>query len=141
LSIIPGCSKPYGGWSICPNISGIHRGIDLMKGKAETHAHWIMAHEIGHQYWGFNYVLEPTDYPMWFGISMGIYTDRMYSLKNNIDLNYSTYFSESYLKSISKGYNTTIMQTVDTLNKQKFDWNNAILHDKSYSVLRMLAYE
>jgi len=33
------------------------------------------------------------------------------------------------------------MQTVDTLNKQGFDWNNSIMHNKSFSVLQMLAYE
>lgn len=141
LTIIPGYSKPYGGWPICPNIVGIHRGIDSKKEKAESHAHWIMAHEIGHQYWGFNYILDPINYPQWFGIGMGIYTDRLYSIKNNIDINYSEYFSSSYFKGISKGNNTTIMQNVDSLNLQGFDWNNIIKHDKSYSVLRMLAYE
>ena len=33
------------------------------------------------------------------------------------------------------------MQTVDTLDKQGFDWYNSIKHDKSFSVLQMLAYE
>lgn len=141
LSIIPGYPKLYGGWPVCPNIVGIHRGIDLKKEKAETHAHWIMSHEIGHQYWGFNYVLEPLDYPQWFGIGMGIYTDRLYTLKYIIDFNHSKAFSDSYLQAMAKGHNTTIMQTVDTLNKQEFNWNNSIKHDKSFSVLRMLAYE
>lgn len=141
LNIIPGYSKPYGGWPVSPNIIGIHRGIDLKKKRAETHAKWITAHEIGHQYWGFNYVLEPLNYPQWFGIGMGIYTDHLYSMKNGIDIDYSDYFSSSYFEGVKRGYNTTIMQTVDTLNKQGFDWNNIIMHDKSYSVLRMLAYE
>lgn len=141
LTIIPGYPNPYGGWPVCPNIVGIHRGIDLKKEKAETHAHWIMSHEIGHQYWGYNYVLEPLDYPQWFGIGMGIYTDRLYTLQNIPDFNHSKSFSVSYLQAMKKGYNTTIMQTVDTLNKQGFNWNNSIKHDKSFSVLQMLAYE
>jgi aminopeptidase N len=33
------------------------------------------------------------------------------------------------------------MQKIDSLKKQNFDWNNIIKHGKSYSVLRMLAYE
>jgi len=141
LTIIPGYPKPYGGWPVCPNVVGIHRGIDLKKERAETHAHWIMSHEIGHQYWGYNYVLEPLNYPQWFGIGMGIQTDRLYTLQNIPDFNHSKSFSDSYLDAIKKGYNTTIMQTVDTLNKQDFDWNNSIEHDKSFSVLQMLAYE
>jgi len=141
LTIIPGYSKPYGGWPVCPNVVGIHRGIDLKKEKAETHAHWIMSHEIGHQYWGYNYVLEPLNYPKWFGIGMGIHTDRLYAIENIPEFNHSKSFSGSYLKAMRKGYNTTIMQTVDTLNKQGFDWNNSIKHDKAFSVLQMLAYE
>lgn len=141
ISIIPGYPKPYGGWPVCPNVVGIHRGIDLKKEEAETHAHWIMSHEIGHQYWGYNYVLEPLNYPQWFGIGMGIHTDRLYTLQYIPDFNHSKYFSDSYLNAIKKGYNTTIMQSVDTLNKQGFDWNNSIKHDKSFSVLQMLSYE
>lgn len=141
LSIIPGYPKPYGGWPVCPNVVGIHRGIDLKKERAETHAHWIMSHEIGHQYWGFNYVLEPLDYPQWFGIGMGIHTDRLYSLKNIPDFNHSKSFSDSYLQAMKKGYNTTIMQKIDSLDNQKFDWNNSVEHDKSFSVLQMLSYE
>ncbi len=141
LTIIPGYSKPYGGWPVCPNVVGIHRGIDRKKERAETHAHWIMSHEIGHQYWGFNYVLEPLDYPQWFGIGMGIHTDRLYTLKHIPDFNHSKSFSDSYLRAMEKGYNTTIMQKIDSLDKQKFDWNNSVEHDKSFSVLQMLAYE
>jgi len=141
LTIIPGYSKPYGGWPVCPNIVGIHRGIDSKKEKAETHAHWVMSHEIGHQYWGYNYILEPINYPQWFGIGMGIHTDRLYAIKNIPEFNHSKYFSRSYLKAMQKGYNTTIMQTVDTLNKQGFDWNNSIKHNKAFYVLQMLAYE
>lgn len=141
LTIIPGYPKPYGGWPVCPNVVGIHRGIDLKKEKAETHAHWIMSHEIGHQYWGFNYVLEPLDYPQWFGIGMGILTDRLYAVQNIPDFNHSKSFSGSYLQAIKKGYNTTIMQKNDSLDKQNFDWNNSVEHDKSFSVLQMLAYE
>ncbi len=141
LTIIPGYPKPYGGWPVCPNVVGIHRGIDEMKEEAETHGHWIMSHEIGHQYWGYNYVLEPIDYPQWFGIGMGIHTDRLYALKNIPDFDHSESFSNSYLRAMKKGYNTTIMQTVDTLDKQGFDWNNSIKHDKSFFVLQMLAYE
>lgn len=141
LTIIPGYPKPYGGWPVCPNVVGIHRGIDTKKDRAETHGHWIMSHEIGHQYFGFNYVLEPLDYPQWFGIGMGIHIDRLYSLENIPEFNHAKAFSGSYLKAVAKGYNTTIMQTVDTLNKQDFDWNNSLKHDKSFSVLRMLAYE
>ncbi|MFO7897161.1 MAG: hypothetical protein R6U84_09535 [Candidatus Cloacimonadales bacterium] len=141
LTIIPGYPSPYGGWPVCPNVVGVHRGIDQKKAGAETHAHWIMAHEIGHQYWGFNYILEPLEYPQWLGVGMGIHTDKLYAEQYIPDFDYNQYFSKSYLKAIQQGDDTTIMQTVESLNKQNFDWNNAILHDKAYYVLQMLAYE
>jgi hypothetical protein len=140
LNIIPGGEKPKGGWPVCPNIVAIHRGIDLKGDGAESHAQWIMAHEIAHQYWGFNYILEPLNYPQWFGIAMAIYTDRLYSIKRNIQMDYRK-FLYTYLYGIYKGYNTTIMQKTDSLDKQGFDWNNIIMHGKSFTVLRLLAYE
>jgi hypothetical protein len=140
LTIIPGADKPYGGWPVSPNIVCIHRGIDTKGDYALTHATWITAHEIGHQYWGFNYVLEPLNFPQWFGISMGIYTDWLYCKSRNIKKNYYSFY-KSYIKGIKKGYNTTVMQLVDSLNHQGFDWNNVIKHGKSFAILRMLAYE
>jgi aminopeptidase N len=140
LNIIPGANKPYGGWPVSPNIVCVHRGIDTKGDYALTHATWITAHEIGHQYWGFNYVLEPLNYPQWFGISMGIYTDWLYSKSRKIEKNYYSFY-KSYIKGLKKGYNTTVMQLTDSLNQQGFDWNNVIKHGKSFAILRMLAYE
>jgi hypothetical protein len=140
LTIIPGADKPYGGWPVSPNIICIHRGIDTKGDYANTHATWITAHEIGHQYWGFGYVLEPLNYPQWFGISMGIYTDWLYSNSRKVQRDYLVFFNR-YIYGFNKGYNTTIMQLTDSLNKQNFDWNNVIKHGKSFAVLRMLAYE
>ncbi len=140
LTIIPGANKPYGGWPVSPNIVCVHRGLDSKGDYALTHATWITAHEIGHQYWGFNYVLEPLNYPQWFGISMGIYTDWLYTKSRKIEQNYNS-FHNSYIKGFKKGHNTTVMQLTDSLNDQGFDWNNVIKHGKSFAILRMLSYE
>ena len=140
LTIVPGYHKPYGGYPVCPNIVAVHRGIDEKGELAETHAEWITAHEIGHQYWGYNYILEPLNYPQWFGISMGIYTDRLYCKAKNIKIDYFRFF-DKYAKGVEKGYNTTIMQKIDSLEIQGFDWNNIIQHGKSYTAIRMLAHE
>jgi len=140
INIIPGANKPYGGWPVSPNIVCVHRGLDSKGDYALTFATWITAHEIGHQYWGYNYVLEPLNYPQWFGISMGIYTDWLYCKSRRIDKDYYSFF-DSYIKGLNKGYNTTVMQLTDSLKSQGFDWNNVIKHGKSFSILRMLAYE
>ena len=140
INIVPGESKPYGGWPIAPNIVGIHRGIDMKK-KPNAHAKWIMAHEIGHQYWGYNHVLDPINYPQWLGIGMGIYTDWLYTKEKKVDKNYNKFFYYFYAKGVKEGHNTTIMQTTKSLEKQNFDWNNIILHGKSWAVLRLLEQE
>jgi len=140
ISLIPGeTGSTSGGWPIFPNIVAIHRG-GLRRSNADSHAQWIIAHEIGHQYWGFNYILDPTNYPQWFGISMGLYTDRLYVISRNIEQSYFWCFSD-YIEGVVKGYNTTVMQSVNDLDKQKFDWNSIIKHGKSFVILRMLAKE
>lgn len=140
LNIIPGYESPQGGWPVSPNIVGIHRGIDL-KRDPSSHASWIMAHEIAHQYWGFNYILEPLDYPQWYGISMGIYTDRLYTSARGGSKDYNRFFFGPYTDGVEKGYNTVIMQHTDSLDMQGFDWNNVILHGKSWAALCMLEQE
>jgi hypothetical protein len=140
ISLIPGeTGNASGGWPIFPNIVAIHRG-GLKRSNADSHAQWIIAHEIGHQYWGFNYILDPTNYPQWFGISMGLYTDRLYVFSRKIDQSYDFWYSD-YIEGVKNGYNTTIMQLVDTLNKKNFNWNSIIMHGKSFVILRMLAKE
>ncbi len=140
ISLVPGeTGNVSGGWPIFPNIVAIHRG-GLNNKNAESHAQWITSHEIGHQYWGFNYVLEPINYPQWYGISMGIYTDMLYAISRKTNRNYNWFFND-YINGLKKGYNTTVMQTVDSLNNQNFNWNSIIKHGKSFAILRMLAYE
>lgn len=140
LNIIPGYESPQGGWPVSPNIVGVHRGIDMKK-DPESHASWIMSHEIAHQYWGFNYILEPLDYPQWYGISMGIYTDLLYTSAHSINKDYNRFFFGPYTDGVEKGYNTVIMQLTDSLDLLGFDWNNVILHGKSWAALRMLEQE
>lgn len=140
LNIIPGYETPQGGWPVSPNIVGVHRGIDLKRDPA-SHASWIMAHEIAHQYWGFNYILEPLDYPQWYGISMGIYTDQLYTSAREVKKDYNRFFFGPYTDGVEKGYNTVIMQHTDSLDMQGFDWNNVILHGKSWAALCMLEQE
>jgi hypothetical protein len=140
LNIIPGYESPQGGWPVSPNIVGVHRGIDMKRDPA-SHASWIMAHEIAHQYWGFNYILEPLDYPQWYGISMGIFTDHLYTSARGVNKDYNRFFFGPYTDGVEKGYNTVIMQHTDSLDMQGFDWNNVILHGKSWAALRMLEQE
>ncbi len=135
LSIIPGWDRPYGGWPVGPNMVGIHMGLDIAP---ENHAPWITAHEIGHQYWGFNHTLNPMDYPYWLGIGLGLYTDRMYSLHTGIKTDHDEDFYSDYLKGVRNGINTTVMRPVRELQEEKIDWNNIIVHGKAWAIVRLL---
>ncbi len=139
LYILPGFESKYtGGYPIAPNIIIIHMTMDTMGDYAETFANWITAHEIAHQYWGFGYILEPTDYPRWFGLSMGIYTDRIYSRARGLEVRRFREFKSHYMSGILAGLDTTIMQPVQKLTRAGFDWNNVIAHGKSFTVITLL---
>lgn len=134
MSILPGWNRPVGGFPISANMFVIHRNLDQ---KGENFANWITAHELGHFYWGSGYVLSDNAYPGWFGLSMGIYTDWLYSNYKKLDL--SVYnFHYRYMAGYLAGYNTTILQRTGDLEKAGFDYNNVIAHGKSFSVLQML---
>jgi tetratricopeptide (TPR) repeat protein len=139
LYILPGYpDRPAGGYPVCPNCIVIHRNLDILKERAPDFARWITAHEIGHQYWGYGYVLEDLDFPRWFGLSMGIYTDRLYSKARGLSDEPHRNFSVRYLGGVLAGVDTTILQKQSELDKLGFDWNNVIAHGKSYTVLAML---
>jgi len=140
LSILPGHTEPWGGYPICANCVVIHMGLEKKEDKADEFANWILAHEIGHQYFGFGNILEDTRYPRWFGLSMGIYTDRLYNSARGIELSSPVRRMKFYLAGLLAGINTTILQKTGKLDKEQFDWNNIIAHSKSSTVLYMLEY-
>ncbi|MGB7296087.1 MAG: hypothetical protein WBC70_10905 [Candidatus Aminicenantales bacterium] len=139
LYVLPGYPhRPAGGYPVCPNCIVIHRNLDILKEKAPEFARWITAHEIGHQYWGYGYVLEDLAFPRWFGLSMGIYTDRLYSEARGLFDEPYRNFTVRYLGGVLAGVDTTILQKRSKLDTLDFDWNNVIAHGKSYAVLAML---
>jgi len=139
LYILPGYpDRPAGGYPVCPNCIVIHRNLDVLKERAPEFARWITAHEIGHQYWGYGYVLEDPDFPRWFGLSMGIYTDRLYAEARGLFDEPYRNFTIRYSGGVLAGVDTTILQKQAELDRLGFDWNNVIAHGKSYIVLAML---
>jgi len=138
ISILPGDKYPSGGYPICGNCVVIHGGLDKKGDQAEEFANWILAHEIGHQYFGFGHILEDADYPRWFGLSMGIYTDALYNSARELERSSYKVRRQYYMSGVLAGLNTTIMQKIEDLKREKFDWNNVIAHSKSSTVLSML---
>ena len=140
LDILPGVPQPWGGYPVTPNVVTIHRGLDQMADRAEEWARWIMAHEIGHQYWGFGTVLEDPRYMRWFGLSMGIFTDRLYSRARGLHRRLHDDFRWRYLGGELAGVDTTILQPIEEVERIDWDWNNIVAHGKAFAVLEMLEY-
>jgi tetratricopeptide (TPR) repeat protein len=135
INIIPGATKiSTGGYPVASGIIAIHHLEDT----SDDFAQWITAHEIAHYYWGFGYVLYPIEYCNWLGIGMGIYTDRLYSEDRSLDRSIYDGFRYRYLTGALMDYDTTIMQKMEELEKADFDWNNIIMHGKSFTVIEML---
>jgi len=139
VNILPGAEKPYGGYPVAANCLVVHRGLDESR---EDFTHWILAHEIGHMYWGYGNVLEDLTGCRWFGLSMGIYTDWLYSKSVGLPDYLHENFESRYINGVLMGYNTDLSQSMPELYAQaEMDWNNVVAHGKSFTVLKTLQNE
>ncbi len=129
LVMLPGAFSSGGGYSPASGFTVYHRNT----GEGRP---WIVAHEIGHQYWGFDTVLDDGDLYHWPGLGLGIYSDQLFMAARKSSYRFG---SGAYLKAAAAGFDTTIRRPSQDLKSLKFDWNNAIYHSKAYAVIRMLA--
>lgn len=129
LVMLPGAFNNGGGYSPASGFTVYHRN----SGEGLP---WIVAHEIGHQYWGFDTVIDDGNLYHWPGLGLGIYSDQLFMAARG-----SSYFfgPGAYLKAAAAGHDTTIRRPREDLKSLKFDWNNSIYHSKAYVVIRMLA--
>lgn len=135
LSIIPGHKEYAGGRPATSNVVAIH-DLDKLGDKAESFARWIVAHEIGHQYWG-GYVV-CSEFPGWLNIGLGLYMDRCYAEARGLGLSHHQWVVKSYIQALREGVDTTVVQPPEKLQAAEFDWNNIIVHGKGYSIISML---
>jgi hypothetical protein len=95
---------------------------------------WIVAHEIAHQYWGFDTVIDDGDYCHWPGLALGIYTDQRY-IATRSEMRFGT---RQYREAVTQGLDTTIRKPLEQMRSLPFDWNEIVCHEKAYAVVRML---
>jgi hypothetical protein len=112
LSVMPGHKEPTGGWPVTSNVVAIH-DLDKLGDKAESFARWIIAHEIGHQYWGGYIVC--SEFPGWLDICLGIYMDRCYTEARGLEMNHHKWFMRRYIEGLREGVDTTVMQPHESL--------------------------
>jgi Peptidase family M1 domain len=135
LSIVPGMEQPAGGFPFATGIVSIH-GQGRMNERSRDFWKWIIAHEIGHQYWG-EHVLE-ADSPGWLWIALGIFMDREYTRARGLDRTIHRQFIERYLDAVREGIDTTLDRPPERLAQIQFDYNNIVIHGKGFAIISAL---
>ena len=135
FTIIPGMDRVAGGGPLATAIVAIH-GEERFAEAPADHWRWIVAHEIGHQYWG-ECVMD-ADQPDWLWIGLGIYMDRAYTRARGLAKNHREYFTGEYLEGVKEGVDTTLARCPDDMADLPFDYNNIVMHGKGYSVISAL---
>jgi hypothetical protein len=137
LAIMPGGTTSIGGYPAASNIVVVHDTLDR---QGEAFAQWIVAHEIGHQYWGWDNVIDSGRLDHWLALGLTLYADRLYCEAHNPrGTKEHRRLIDTYLEGVAQGYDTTLMQTRQQLARLSFDHNNIISHGKGYAVIEMLA--
>ncbi len=126
--MLPGKFSSGGGYAPASGITVFHRNT------GDDYVRWIVAHEVAHQYWGFDTVIDDGDFCHWPGLPLGIYSDQRYMASHGT-LRFS---SGQYRDAAAKGLDTTVRRTTEQMRALKFDWNNVVCHQKAYAVIRML---
>lgn len=130
LVMLPGWFKSGGGYSPISGFTVYHRNTG-------EYRQAIVAHEIAHQYWGYDTVIDDGDYAHWPGLGLGIYTDGLYAAATRSL--HMTPGWKTFEQATAKGLDTTILRPRAQLKRMKFDWNSGVYHYKAYAVMRMLA--
>jgi tetratricopeptide (TPR) repeat protein len=139
LTIIPGEERPMGGYPVAPCIVAIH-GMNRMNEKPESWWKWIMAHEIGHQYF-LEYVMgEMPGYDGydWLCIGLGIFADREYCHARELGEQHQQGALSKYLEGVAKGIDTTIERSLNEYQSIDFDFNNVVIHGKGCAIISAL---
>ena len=142
LTIIPGASRPMGGYPYASALVVIH-GQQAFDQRPLLHWKWITAHEVGHQYWG-EYIMSddmPSDYTdSWLMIGMGIFADRAYTEARGLADDKHDGLMDRYLTGVKEYFDTTADAPESLEAQQKYDRNNILIHGKGYSIVSALRH-
>jgi tetratricopeptide (TPR) repeat protein len=144
LTILPGGSRPMGGYPYASGVVVVHgqETFDPAKGEKDNRWWtWITAHEIGHQYWGESVIAGDVlgDYTeSWLMIGLGICADKEYMLRTGYGWNRHRGFIDTYLQGVKAGNDTTMDAPASLVRAQEFDRNNVLIHGKGFAVLSAL---
>ncbi|MHC4648882.1 MAG: M1 family aminopeptidase, partial [Planctomycetota bacterium] len=101
---------------------------------------WGVAHEIGHEYWGWSWVTgvpdtDPTR--TWLCLGMGLWSDQQYMQARNMPSTVYSNMLNEYLDAARSGFNTKLENTTEKDLKSRMH-DKHLLHDKGYAIALML---
>jgi len=136
LNIISGREGCIGGFPVATNIVALHKmqPEPLISG---NYWQFIVAHEIGHQYFG-EYVLEK-DSPGWLWIALGMYCDREYLLSRDMDTEMHNQAVGFFEEGVKKGFNMSMDCFPQKNSKSDYNYNRSVLHGKSFAFIDSLS--
>lgn len=127
--------EAHGASAAC-NIIGI-----FLSNKLEKQYHWLIAHEVPHQYFGSSIGLY-ADSVGWAVIGLAMCMERQYMIDRGLDWPKPAIGQWAYFEAERRGYDTTLSQPLEVLLTAEapwsFGWNMALRHGKAYAVCSML---
>lgn len=140
LLLIPGEDRPYGGFPVDEGIIAIHHTHDP-SAKPDAWWQWIIAHEIGHMYWGYHVRdgVPTTGHLGWLTIGVGVYLDRWYLTDRGLPTPMHTHLIQSFLEVHAPPEHTRFHLSREEMTKVDFDYNMVILHGKALYVIDQIA--
>lgn len=102
---------------------------------------WGVAHEIGHEYWGWSWVTgvpdtDPTR--TWLCVGMGLWSDRQYMQARNMPCTVYSIMLNEYLDAARAGLNTKLENITERDLEHRMHDEKDLLHDKGYAIALML---
>jgi len=100
---------------------------------------WGVAHEIGHEYWGWNWVTAKNPLNNWLCLGMGIWSDRQYLQARNSSFTYYSRSQNKYINAARDGFNTKL-ENLTAADIETQANKKDLAHNKGYAIALMLEY-
>jgi len=124
----------FGGYPIGSNIVRVNNTF----AQSEPDTIWAVAHEIGHEYWGWKHVIDANQEMPWLCLGLGLWSDEQFMEANGIQ-GQNTNILSDYIEAAEEGLDTRLMKVSGAIPDQRMD-ENALAHSKGYWLIKMLEY-
>ncbi len=134
LNIIAFDGSGFGGGPLGSNIVHVNKTFQ----QSEDGTIWAIAHEIAHEYWGWNWVTDANQKMRWIGLGMGLWSDLQYmKARNRTGRNFA--ILRDYLDASKQGVNTKLENSTQADQQHRMNEND-LAHSKGYAIVLMLEH-